>query len=385
MADNNELVVALDGITVQHAAELLFDTAVDSTVRAQCPDAYLQSLGDLVFALLCGHRFATSARIPTSPNRPDRPAAEIIKDAFKDRLIPVGGIPTPEDILNDPTRLRLLKKDLEYLVPALDLKRVAWEDFIRRETALYLGNDDTLRRQLAGSQYVFGGTHYTSRRQLLAMVPEAFILALMPCVKSTAPRLISDAAMREFITRVAVTHLLFYWDNEASAEPILASGGVRLPHETRALLRYVQMKGELPKAVLKRAVAPHALKYVLSKSETRADVVSRLQDLYYVRLFRDVRSVLCDTVVESDHGDTKSVQTLLDDMERLTTESNRPYEHLAIKGMVPATVRVGAALKTGVDFVLNRRRYIMRQLVKPGRDLELREMAAKVFREFRSG
>lgn len=68
-------------------------------------DSYLQSLGDVAFGLLCGSRFATSARIPRDPNHPEgRPAGDIVKNAFADRLVEIRGVAPPENILQDPMR-----------------------------------------------------------------------------------------------------------------------------------------------------------------------------------------------------------------------------------------------------------------------------------------
>lgn len=384
MVDDNGLVIALDGITVQHAGELLFDEAVDSSVRSACMDGYLQSLGDVAFALLCGRKLATSARIPRGTKRIP-PAADIVKNTFSDRLIELQGLPVAESILENPDRRQAVEKDIQYLVRAYYSRRATWENFFRRETALYLGYDDTLKHELPREQYVFGAQHYSSKPELQNMVPVEFVDAVLPVVcVAAADRVVCDAAAREFITRVAVTHLLFYWDNEQGAESVVSIGGTRLPHETRALLRMVQARSEMPEAALRDAITPHALKYVLLRSERREDVVKRLQDFYNDRLFRSVRSILLDTLVENASNDPASVRTLRDDMERFVRESTQTPDKLALKGKIDIKIGgIGIGIESEWELTMNRRRYVMRELVDASAGRELRELAAKVFPEFR--
>jgi hypothetical protein len=257
---------------------------------------------------------------------------------------------------------------------------------MRRETVLYMGNDESLRRNgLDREQYRFAAKHYVARPELQDLVPESYTAALMPVVKESAAIVVSDTAAREFITRVAVTHILFYWDNESAAKDIIRRGGTRLPHETRASLRLVQAQCESPESVLRYAVTPHALKYVLKRSDKRADVIQRLQDFHQDSLFREVRGLLQRALVEHDLGNDKELRMLLDDLENVVRESEAPRDLVTMKPKIEVGVLgVKVGLEMDWRFRFNDRRYWLRQLVHAGAGGELRALAAKVFPEFRT-
>ena len=60
----NQLSFPMDGITLQHAGELLFDTPVTIEERNNCHETYIRSLEDFCFAYMYGEKFSHTKKFP---------------------------------------------------------------------------------------------------------------------------------------------------------------------------------------------------------------------------------------------------------------------------------------------------------------------------------
>ncbi len=195
------LVVILDGITFQHAAELLLDIGVSAAGRGQAAHTYARCLEDSISALLFADKAGLPAKLPpVGSEYPGETLKGKLRSALPDCVFPISQIGSPGDletlVRGDITLADLVLQDIGLLADAYKLGKQYWDECIFREAHGYLLADPSLdiakrypeiRKQ--------NKTHYVLLDEIELKVPKDFYLDLTQIVRKTG--LAPDATKEE--------------------------------------------------------------------------------------------------------------------------------------------------------------------------------------------
>lgn len=244
MANTEGFIVTLDGMTVQSAGELILDTEITSERRRVCNKSYIRCLEDFVFAVLFGDKFAVAGTLQRVGN--ESPGQEVISQ-FPELHVKLGLSSTkkPPEILIDPIYRERIKNDLLCLDSALSGKTRYWLDWIIREAHSSLGTHESLSNiNAAPSDFVFAKEiPYVTDEELQAMISESgFLNKLAPSIREELSlHHATDLALKEFVSRNALTLMTIYWWYEAAITEAQLEDCVKLPHVVRASVREVEL------------------------------------------------------------------------------------------------------------------------------------------------
>jgi hypothetical protein len=327
----SDLTVVLDGITVQHAGELLFDSAVTSQRRKDCKETYLRCVEDFAFALVYGSRFSVSGSLPSVGG--EYPGTLLVTE-FNERASEIKaarGIRPENLIFNEEIRGRL-RLDMEALTNALHRQRSFWHHWIIREAESYLGNHETLFVPSKKSEiYVYEKSPtYITDRELQSLIPDSFLEELVGVIRSHCPdtQRMAQTALCEFVSRNALTLMAIYWWYSVVAAEPLRKGGMRLPHVTRSLVRSVQ-KADLQRIYFADTITllgRHALSDAASSAMNREDIVNRLHGLPDMEPYPKIRQLL----IELFQGLTD--ETPAEKWKKAATKIRRDIRRIALSG-----------------------------------------------------
>jgi hypothetical protein len=324
MGKSSSLTIVLDGITVQHAGELLFDSAITSQQRSECRETYIRCLEDFAFAVLFGSGFALSGALAqVGQESPGLLLTRTFTELFH-RLDRPGQL-KPHDLIKIPAFRTKLASDLECLDEALDRGRVYWEHWMIREAKSYLGNHESLfDANTPPDQFIFGiDPPYLIDRTLQDKIPKRFIdnLANVILSKQKPPHPV-DAALREFVARNALTLMTIDWWYEKLLDKTFGQEGVRVPHIIRSLVRMTQLEHtdhELRDA--RTAVTRLALADALSFPvvSTRGDLLSHIQSLRDQWPYPQIRTLFIDLATEIDDAkQAKKASRIIAEIQQLS-------------------------------------------------------------------
>lgn len=380
------LTIVLDGITFQHAAELLLQWPDTLTERKRCCHTYIRCLEDVAFAILLSDRLVVPVNMPNVG--PAGSPGELLKRSLPESLLQTIAVPhTPiEQTVQDSVIRDAIIADLSDLLPALQSKPQVWTDFLVRETQSYLGSDETLRMSgVPPERFRFAATHYVPRHAgLHEHVPGAVAGHLAKIVRPyVGVQVATDEAILEFVTSVSVTHIANFWTYDKSCAPLTKSNGVRLPHVTRAVIRELNGAWE---GRLSRQIVPHALSDALRQVSSPDNVIDRMLILRETNLYSKLRAYLLEALVALDAWkDSTEVGKIISEIETLTRGQGSVAEPLMVKDIkvgIPA-IKSLPSLSVTVPFehVFMKRRYYLRSLVAAGDYKQYREHLGRVFPE----
>jgi len=314
-------VTIADGITVQHAAELLFGVEDTRLQRSSCALTYLRSLEDTAFALLFSETMAVSGTMPkvgkTFPGR------KLLKQ-FSHRVTNLDFYEeiTKEQILADPDDRDHIKGLFLRFSDMPDDSLPYWIEFFIRETAAYFGSHPSrLKRFKNPNEYIFDKNYWIDR-DLEDSIPIHFVEALfsrLQNIRVVPPR--CGNAYREFIRRSILAHvLIFVWYQRTGIKGFRYSERTRLPHITRTTFL---SDSPVPNFtwMVRDAVMPRVLGWILSGARDRRDVRRRLQDLSVDSSIANYAKRFTLAVHELTSGNDIPGEKLLGELERLTIKS----------------------------------------------------------------
>ena len=283
------LVIVLDGITVQHSGELLFNSQVSEHDRHRCRDIYLASLEDFCFAFLFGSGIAVSRNLPkVGEETPGRDLLTMIPESL---VLNIDGDRYP---LSAGEMLRC-HEDRDLLLTCIERLRFCvmtdwdvWKQFIMREASAYLGDDPSLAKSaLPPDDYVFAKKtvdgkqvdYHMKDREAEDQMDASIIASLANTIRDAD--IGTDKAttgLQEFVRRVILTHFqIFLWYSRAASASVPEYLRLRLPYPTRSRLMPIIPPAEYDR--LRSALVPHALRYALHGPVRRRDVITKLFEL----------------------------------------------------------------------------------------------------------
>lgn len=308
----------IDGIVLQHAGELLFDTAATSTARTLGRSIYSACLEDFAFAIVYGKSFITpGALIQVGGEIP----GEILADRFHfmRRKPSVEGVSfSPDDLLRTPIYRERIISDLLHLDKALTIGKEHWEHWIVREARVYLGNHSSLfDRDCKAEELQFGKfPPYACDKALQAKIPRKLVDHLVGCLSHVCQGY-SRAVLEEFVQRCVLTLDVISWWYDAQSTKI--SSGIRLPFSVRSMIKQsaVIVGKVVPKRrVARRLLVRHALADIFSPNQcnTRDEVIECLIAIRDLPPYTTIRKHWLDLENELESGNDKGIDQLIYDI-----------------------------------------------------------------------
>ena len=316
------LNVTMDGITVQHAGELLFDATATSGHRRSSWETYLRSLEDFAFSLVYGTSVSVSGSLPKVGNESP---GQILIDQYKDWFIDAenfaGG--SPEEMINIDWFRQNVKNTLSILPRALDRHGIYWKQFIYREAENSLvivveDIDDLDKKNLLRTEIEDPGKYeyrktppYIIDRELQNRIPvvgflEPLAIFLKPYFVDKG---VSHAALIEFISRATLTHMVIYWWYECLSRNNTYSS-LRVPHITRTLLHfpYRKRKDQVLIEYMTSTATRHALWEAIRMSAHRGEVADRLGVLSQMKDYEDIREQILNIIDVEAHEENREIK-----------------------------------------------------------------------------
>jgi hypothetical protein len=303
------LTLIVDGITLQHAGELLLGTTPTAQLRGRCTRAYIRCVEDVAFAALFAENILYVGSLP--PVGGEYPGEELLRRLQRAEPLKRIGSPDRPSVYLDRDEFRSgIEKHFAHLPAANGAYPGMWGDFFVRDMHTYLGDDDSLRNpRLDPEGYRFAenvgnlrGAYYFENQPLQELIDENFVRSMVSRLRLVAPGDVVDPALSEFVKRAALTHITIsdWYDVVYAAE--MGEHRARLPFGTRASLWTVEAipiggAAEAEEEVarqkraasieeLRRLILPHALAHAMETAENRDDLIDNMK-----RLWRDDRYV----------------------------------------------------------------------------------------------
>jgi hypothetical protein len=307
------LDLLFDGITVQHAGELLLNEPVDTwPVRGACCKSYRRSLEDFAFGTIFCREIVTMDSLPRVLRA--LPGEHLLTQSFRekhDRRLTTFPEKTARispaergegDALKDLVRsLRHVPQD----------ERDYWKQHMVREVFLYLGQDDSLRLPGLDGHYKYDlqDRQFTRDEELQRLVPNSYVSSVLRTVRGDLWRLhrgvqiACDDALREFVTLDVVEHLRIYDRRGRQRDRLLdRESSVWLPHCTRqSLVRVQERERDTLFDRIQDLVMPGLLDRMIAKSakcrdrrQRRKELRKRLVDASFDPEYQGFRDALAE-------------------------------------------------------------------------------------------
>ena len=350
--------VVLEGITVQHAGELIFEIGSTRLNRQDCRDIYLTALEDFAFAYLFGEQIAVSRKLPKVGN--DEPGMQLLNDLPPETILDVeitqSGV-GPREMLEKHQHRERLFDCINALPEIVSRDRVLWSQFIGREARAYLGNHSSLQDPaLSPHDYVFakknqGGTlidYHMKDSVAESLIDPWVIQVLVDAIKGSSPNNSPvDNALRVFVTRTILTHIqIFIWYRFAAQLTKRVTNVLRVLYPTRShfetCLRDYQR--------VRRSLIPHALRLALNKTMTRLEFLANLKDLRSSPVIQEVSGDFGDALKAAAEGKTR----VSEDIGRRVLEGVQRVAQDKVQNVTTGTelltgLSTGLAVSTGFE------------------------------------
>lgn len=324
------LIFGIDGITVQHVGEIVFDMGSTFEDRYASRHTYKQSLEDFAASVLFGDNIAVSGRLPkVKGENPGSIALEQMADIHTN--LEISTTKTPQDILKDTYYREKVLKDIGYMKKAIfGVNKIFWQDLMRREAIISIGSHDTVyNSNVTPDEIVFDGApHYVVDRELQNKIDRDSIITILATeLQKYCDTRITKIALEEFVSRIILTHITIYWWYEFATIEAGIVNRVRIPHITRAVVRNEELKNiikfsnKIPGTdrLIRQVFVQNALFEVLSLEPTRNRVLENLNILRNLEPYNKIRllwrEIIYETSQEIQSAKTKIVlDAILDEI-----------------------------------------------------------------------
>jgi len=320
----------MEGITVQHAGELLFDASATRHQRAKCEGTYLRSLEDVVFALVFGSGFAVSGNLPKVGD--ETPGADLCC-SFQDAVHTIDSSSgTPDSLIESQSGRAAVAGWIAGLAHLKNSFLPYWQEFIVREAEASLrprfGSDtdrekaewEYLRRPDADRLRMTFGKNYFNAPELHEALSETFVSQLGEEVASV--QRVPKRTAEEFVRRAVVAHaVIFEWYGRRLQEgtgPELPLS--HLPHVTRTTF-FAEEEVEHKLWQLGRLIMPRVLVEILKPCASRAEVLSVIGDRMTEGLLTPLRNRFREAVEVLDIQELEKIRI---DIEQMMTTDDEP-------------------------------------------------------------
>lgn len=333
----------VDGITIQHAGELLLDEVTTTEVRRNSASTYIRSAEDFAFAMVYFDGLIFSGSGMPWQQGPSPGDALLKRFPGLVRTGENGAPMTPADLLTMFEFRNRIAKDFANLERAVEIAEKFFRAYFSREARVYLGQHDTLSQpRLSPDNYIYGVFNasnsdmeasqpriFLTDRELQSKVPPKVISRLAEFISKDIRRDACPEAISEFITRSLLSHVVVLRWREYQAESSPEGFINVVPHCTRAAIIQADLERSFPEWLeTQRALVIPALGMILkTRPQTRDQLIERIGDIRNVKPIPKIRKAVGDFLREERPAHKKK---LLNEMRRkLNLEAERPDEVLA--------------------------------------------------------
>lgn len=337
----SKLTAILEGITVQHAGELIFNTGSTVAERRTSRLVYLYALEDFAFAYVFGGEIAVSKNLPKVGD--DTPGRHLLSELPERLIIDVDTKVlkfSPRDMLARQIDKDILIRSIAELHKIVPKDLDVWRQFIIREARSYLGDNPTLRSaDISPDDYVFAKRSHEGREEDYHMKDRSVEDQLNKSVVKTLVDAIITAgaqanaernALSEFVRRTILTHLQIYlWYRRAATAATKIADRLRIPYPTRASLETFSSEYQR----VRKNILPNALRFVLTKARTRREFLEELKDLRNRPWLEEIRRDLAEAQRSAAKGDVKISEEIERKIEDATTRIAKEVVQTIVKGV----------------------------------------------------
>jgi hypothetical protein len=338
------LIFVLDGITMQHAGDVIFQTKETLEHRGAGKQTYRECLEDVACAALLADEIRITGGMPQydsgeAPGR--RVVAELNRSGEFITILPKDILSTTEEILRDDTCRMFIQHDVMNLAQSIREVPDIWTHLYTREAEIHFGNDESLRRENAG-RYVFGAKHYWDDPELERMVPHRFVSGLEGFVDQlSAERRVSRKSVDAFIRTVAVSHIGNYWTIHEASRLKKIPPSFRMPHPTRMHLSQLRLRAD--GVHLQSALVPMALCLALREDVRRDSFLATLKQLRTsYKPIEVLRERLRTAFYEQSKRDEGQVRKLMKEINGMTQDIKVASENVLVASQYSVSTPFGA-------------------------------------------
>ncbi len=298
-----EAVIIFDGVTLNKASELLYDTQATLPQREASGSTYVRSLENFVLGVVFGGR-VLSGKIPALAPGVE-PVRDMISEFGEERIQSFRDDfkLKPPDLLDSSLNERpILEALLSQLADAATKSPDAWREHAIREIRGIGDNPNLLILANDPGTYRFADNFWPDR-VLQEKVSPRFVDFMIEVAKEQPelPPNLREAALREYYSRNALAHvLIFRWYQKMAECHVPTRDAVFLPHATRASLMPTKIvrnalsfseKRSDPIWRLKRFAMPYVISEILDQSLKRDDFSKLLVDYAQRKSYRQHREL----------------------------------------------------------------------------------------------
>jgi hypothetical protein len=304
--NDQEFLISIEGITAQHAGELIFDNPKTTADRKRCKYTYLRCLEDIAQSILFSKRMIVSKKLPKvgdeSPG--DRLLKEIAKDEGKIIWIEDSISLKPENMVRDESVRIVLGAYLQNLEESFSNDSQAWEEFLTRECTTYFfpnelpikerkgyfKNKEITDERLFGKNYIFD-------KVLEKDIPPNFLRESLSSLKKLNPDILSvdNDYIYEFIKRISLTHILIWMYYRKTVELSITTSNEPyfLSHLTRSTLSLADKNFEIRNAFWGTLV-PRMLAPILKQLHSPNEIIPALIEISHKKDFENFKRNIID-------------------------------------------------------------------------------------------
>jgi hypothetical protein len=310
-------VILFEGITLNKASELLYGTEATAAERRSAPTLYLKCLENLVLGIIFGGSIATGKVAEVLPGV--SPFQDLARElGLKVQEADPQG-PAEVQLLQYPSELEILRDLIQKLDEAIRRDPEAWKSHARRELE-GSRNDPALKVDLEdASAYVFAGrTNFWPHRELQELVPESYLAATLSTARNDLdlPAGISERALRAFLTRNVLAHLLIFRRYQTGFRRRYSNAAaLHVTYATRASL--VPDHGS-PLWMVRQYIVPSVILKILDGSNNRVEFRNLLGDFSSGQALSEHRQLLAEALAFQSEKKIRDAERAIAALKKLS-------------------------------------------------------------------
>jgi hypothetical protein len=262
--NNNLMLVATDGVTLNMLAELVYDVEENRNVRNRFPDVHLRALEDFCFTLYWAGGVVLDKNIWESLKNHD--FIELISKASNNTAILhlPNDMPSLTEIVNDTTVRKGIEDHLIVLDRAIEDQPVFWRQFTQSD---YAKHGKVIHKGIfeEDPSVIRFMKPYLSNSELMGKIPSKAIKHGVEFLRESQPQNEeTDKILAEYIKRSYLTHISIGWNYSLH---YAINNVAYMPAPTRVSAWFSSSKTRLQKnqTILKNLYLPYFLERLLRK------------------------------------------------------------------------------------------------------------------------
>jgi hypothetical protein len=329
--NSQDFLISVEGITAQHAGELIFDNPKTTADRKRCKYTYLRCLEDIAQAILFSNRVIASKKLPKvgDESSGDKLLKEIAKD--KGKIIWIeDSIPLkPEHMFSDDIVKKVLSSYLQNLEESFSADSKGWGEFLAREYTAYFYPNELLNKEKKeyfrnkdiNDEKLFGKNYFFDIGLEKDIKPDFLNKSLSSLKTLISHNLISADKdyLFEFIRRVSLTHILIWMYYRKTVELSITTSNEPyfLSHLTRSTLSLKTNKNFEIHSAFWETLVPRILAPILKQLEAPDEIIPALIEISHKDKFEEFKKKIVSADYEYKDGKFESFEKIKKELESI--------------------------------------------------------------------